>query len=105
MAVLRYGVVAGKHNVGVPYLGDFKTEAGCQGACEALSNCTQYVYFFFVFFSRWFFARRCTRDSCRSLHSRGQFALCNRQGMHQRVSLCCFKSGYANEPQLSMSIS
>ena len=31
-----------QHNRGLPYLGNFDTEAGCQHACEALSNCTQY---------------------------------------------------------------
>jgi hypothetical protein len=37
-----FGVKEGQHNRGLPYLGNFDTEAGCQHACEALSNCTQY---------------------------------------------------------------
>ena len=39
-----YGVVAGKRNVGIPLLGHFKTERGCQDACVALPNCTQYEW-------------------------------------------------------------
>lgn len=39
-----YGVVAHKTNRGIPFLGTFQTEDGCQKACIALSNCTQYSW-------------------------------------------------------------
>lgn len=37
-----FGLVEGAHNVGLPLLGVFDTEAGCRSACEARANCTQY---------------------------------------------------------------
>ena len=39
-----FGVKEGEHNVGIPLLGLFDTEAGCRSACEALTNCSQYEW-------------------------------------------------------------
>ena len=36
-----FGVKEGVNNTGIPFLGEFKTQGGCEQACTALSNCTQ----------------------------------------------------------------
>ena len=37
-----FGIKEDQHNCGLPFLGEFDTKAGCQHACEALANCTQW---------------------------------------------------------------